>query len=154
MNCQCPADCSLDGLVITSVYVKLADEPGERRLRAFCTVVLNDAVAIHDLRVIEGSKGPFVAMPSRKVCDRCKTCGGKNNLQARYCGHCGWRLDESRVIPGLCDSEGRPKLHADVAHPVHEQARRWIEDHVLEAYYDAINARDGVEPDAAYQEAC
>lgn len=152
MNCRCDADCSLDGLVVTEAQVALVegDAGDEERLRAFATVAFNGAFVVRDLRVIEGPNGLFVSMPSRKIADRCDACGSKNRLTARYCNHCGWRLDETRAPRG---DDGRAKLHADTAHPIHAQARRWLSDHVLEAYYDAIDARRDCEVAGAYAEA-
>jgi stage V sporulation protein G len=33
---------------------------------ALASIVLDDAFAVHDLRVVDGDRGPFVAMPSLK----------------------------------------------------------------------------------------
>ncbi|MEA1951416.1 MAG: SpoVG family protein, partial [Planctomycetota bacterium] len=51
---------------ITEVRVKLMDEPGER-LKAFCSITFDDAFVVRDLKIIEGSSGPFVARPSRNL---------------------------------------------------------------------------------------
>ncbi|MFO1093344.1 MAG: SpoVG family protein [Planctomycetaceae bacterium] len=55
---------------ITEVRIKLADEVRER-LHAFCSITLDGCFVIRDLKIIEGARGPFVAMPSRKLTDRC-----------------------------------------------------------------------------------
>lgn len=34
---------------------------------AIASIVIDDAVVVHDLRVVDGDKGLFVAMPSRKL---------------------------------------------------------------------------------------
>lgn len=34
---------------------------------AIASIVIDDAVVVHDLRVVDGEKGLFVAMPSRKL---------------------------------------------------------------------------------------
>lgn len=50
---------------ITEVRVQKIDSV--MRAKAMATVVLNDAICINDIRVIEDSKkGTFIAMPSRK----------------------------------------------------------------------------------------
>ena len=41
----------------------------EGRLRAVISITIDDAIAIHDIKVIEGEKGLFIAMPSRKAAD-------------------------------------------------------------------------------------
>lgn len=49
---------------ITEVKVFLAREEG--RLKAYATIVFDACFIIRDLKVIEGNKGLFVSMPSRK----------------------------------------------------------------------------------------
>ena len=59
-------------MVITEVRIKLMEDNNENeRLQAFCSVTFDDAFVIRDLKIIEGTKGSFVAMPSRKLTDRC-----------------------------------------------------------------------------------
>jgi stage V sporulation protein G len=108
---------------------------GNERLHAFCSCTLDNQFAVRDLKIIEGAKGLFVAMPSRKLVDRCPHCGNKNHLRARYCNQCGGRLDENRAVRDL---EGRPKLHADVAHPINPHFRGKLQGAVIDAYYDEL----------------
>ncbi len=85
-------------MVITEVRIKLMEDNNENeRLQAFCSVTFDNAFVVRDLKIIEGTKGSFVAMPSRKLTDRCLQCGCKNHLRARYCGQCGSKLDEDRA---------------------------------------------------------
>ena len=51
---------------ITSVSVRKITKENSR-LRGIASVLLDDAFAIHDIRVIEGDNGLFIAMPSRKT---------------------------------------------------------------------------------------
>ena len=51
---------------ITSVSVRKIDK-ADSRLRAIANVVLDDAFAVHDIRIIDGDNGLFIAMPSRKT---------------------------------------------------------------------------------------
>lgn len=117
---------------ITEVRIKLVEnaEAGNPRLHAFCSITLDDAFVVRDLKIIEGAHGPFVAMPNRKLTDRCR-CGQKNPFQARFCANCGQRLDEKRAIRA---TDGRAKLHADIAHPINPHCRKMIERAVLEGY--------------------
>src|SRR5947209_19601542 len=101
------------------------------RLQAFCSVTFADAFVVRDLKIIEGTKGSFVAMPSRKLTDRCQQCGSKNHLRARYCNQCGGKLDENRAAR---DMDGRAKLHADIAHPINSACREVIQTAVLKAF--------------------
>lgn len=49
---------------ITEVKVYLTKEDG--RLKAYATIVFDNDFIIRDLKVIEGDKGLFVSMPSRR----------------------------------------------------------------------------------------
>ncbi len=51
---------------ITSVTVRKFEREGNR-MKGIATVVVDDAFAIHDIRIIEGDNGLFIAMPSRKT---------------------------------------------------------------------------------------
>ena len=119
-------------MVITEVRIKLMDDNNER-LQAFCSVTFDDAFVVRDLKIIEGTKGSFVAMPSRKLTDRCGGCGCKNHLRARYCNSCGHKLDENRAMR---DADGRAKLHADIAHPINSACREVIQSAVIRAYQE------------------
>ncbi|MFC1474559.1 septation regulator SpoVG [bacterium] len=53
---------------ITEVRIrKHRSEDG--KLKAFASVVFDGSFVVHDMKIIEGSKGLFVAMPSRKRAD-------------------------------------------------------------------------------------
>ena len=119
-------------MVITEVRIKLMEDNNER-LQAFCSVTFDDAFVVRDLKIIEGTKGSFVAMPSRKLTDRCGQCGCKNHLRARYCNQCGHKLDEDRA---LRDADGRAKLHADIAHPINSACREVVQSAIIKAYQE------------------
>ncbi|MSQ94538.1 MAG: stage V sporulation protein G [Gemmataceae bacterium] len=118
-------------MVITEVRIKLMEDNNER-LQAFCSITFDDCFVIRDLKIIEGTKGSFVAMPSRKLTDRCG-CGCKNHLRARHCNQCGNRLDENRAIR---DQDGRAKLHADIAHPINSTCREYIQGAIIKAFQE------------------
>jgi stage V sporulation protein G len=115
---------------ISEVRIKLVEDSSER-LRAFCSITLDGDFVIRDLKIIDGVSGPFVAMPSRKLADRCPRCGCKNHLRAKYCNDCGLKLNENRAPK---DAMGRAKLHADVAHPINAACRERIQAAVVKAY--------------------
>ncbi len=119
---------------ITEVRIKLMEEPGER-LKAFCSITFDNCFVVRDLKIIDGSNGPFVAMPSRKLTSHCPGCGMKNHLRAVYCNQCGKRLAESRAPK---DADGRAKLYADIAHPINSDCREMIQDVVVQEYYEEI----------------
>lgn len=119
---------------VTEVRIKLMEEPGER-LQAFCSITFDHCFVIRDLKIIEGTNGPFVAMPSRKLTSHCPTCGCKNHLRAGYCNQCGVKLKEDRALK---DEEGRAKLYADIAHPINSQCREMIQEHVIKAFHEEM----------------
>jgi len=122
---------------ITEVRIKLMEDNSgsNERLQAFCSITFDDMFVIRDLKIIEGAKGFFVAMPSRKLTDRCPNCGTKNHLRSRFCNQCGCRLDENRA---LRDADGRAKLHADIAHPINSMCREKIQASVLASYAEEL----------------
>lgn len=119
---------------ITEVRIKLM-ENSDDRLRAFCSITFDDCFVIRDLKIIEGTNGPFVAMPSRKLTGHCPHCGAKNHLRALYCNQCGKRLDENRTVR---DGEGRVKLYADIAHPINSECREVIQERVIAEYEEEV----------------
>jgi len=119
---------------ITEVRIKLMEEPGER-LKAFCSITFDNCFVIRDLKIIDGSNGPFVAMPSRKLTAHCPGCGMKNHLRAQYCNQCGKRLSDARAPK---DADGRAKLYADIAHPINSFCREMIQEVVVSEYFEEI----------------
>jgi stage V sporulation protein G len=119
---------------ITEVRIKLVEEKdNNERLHAFCSVTFDDMFVVRDLKIIDGTKGCFVAMPSRKLTDRCPGCSAKNHLRCRFCSHCGLKLDENRALRHSQD--GRAKLHADIAHPINSTSREIIQSAVIQAFH-------------------
>ena len=115
---------------VTEIRVKLL--PRQRdKLRGFASITIDDMLVIRDIKIIEGGNGLFVAMPSRKLCDRCPSCAGKNHIRARFCNECGGALDAGR---GGLDERGRPRLYADISHPINQRARDFVQTRVLEAF--------------------
>ena len=51
---------------ITNVTIRRAERE-DSRMKAVASVLLDDEFAVHDIRIIEGTKGLFIAMPSRKT---------------------------------------------------------------------------------------
>jgi len=121
---------------VTEVRIKLTDDP-RNKLRAYASVTIDDAFVVRDLKIIDGSKGPFVAMPSRKLADHCPRCHHKNHLRAGYCNQCGHRLDPDRAAK---DERGRARLHADLAHPINSTTRIELHKAVVRAYAEEAEA--------------
>lgn len=53
-------------MTITSVTVRKVEKE-DSRMKGIASVLIDDAFAVHDIRIIEGDKGLFIAMPSRKT---------------------------------------------------------------------------------------
>lgn len=78
---------------ITDVKIRKLMSGG--RLRAVVSITVDDMLAVHDIKVVQGDERLFVAMPSRK--------------------------DENGIF-------------RDIVHPISPDARKVIEDSILEAY--------------------
>ena len=119
---------------ITEIRIKLMNDPNDR-LQAFCSVTFDHCFVIRDLKIIQGTRGSFVAMPSRKLTDRCPRCSGKNYLRSRFCSECGTRLHEDRAEKG---DDGRARLYADIAHPINSECREMIQQRVIVSYGEEL----------------
>jgi stage V sporulation protein G len=120
---------------VTEVRVKIADD-GDDKLLGYCTLTVNNALVIKDLKIIRGESALFVAMPSRRITDRCPRCRQRNHLRARFCNECGHRLPSER---GEKDARGRPKLHFDLIHPIRPEIREMIQRAVVAAYQQEVS---------------
>ena len=52
---------------ITDVRIRKVSKEG--KMRAFVSITIDNEFAVHDIKVIEGENGLFIAMPSRKSAD-------------------------------------------------------------------------------------
>ncbi len=59
---------------ITSVTVRKVEKENSR-MKGIASVLLDDSFAVHDIRIIDGDNGLFIAMPSRKT-----TTGGYRDI--------------------------------------------------------------------------
>jgi len=121
-------------MVVTEVKIKLVSN-SDSKLLAFASITFDRCFVVRDIKVIQGTRAIFVAMPSRKITDHCRKCGAKNHLQAQFCNQCGARLPERRLRQ---DGRGRAKLHADIAHPINVQCRQEIQDAILKGYQEEL----------------
>src|SRR3990167_6411171 len=77
---------------ITEVRI-FQKEDNDKKLRAFATITFDDCFVVRDIKIIEGSRGCFVAMPSRRVKEPCLRCRHRNMVHSRYCNQCGASLE-------------------------------------------------------------
>jgi len=52
---------------ITDVRLRLVQGENELKLKAYADITFDESFVIHGLKIIDGQKGMFVAMPSRKM---------------------------------------------------------------------------------------
>ena len=94
---------------ITDVRVRHVSS--DSRLKGVVTITFDDAFVVHDIRVIEGENGLFVAMPSKKMPNG------------------GFR---------------------DIAHPIHSEMRKQIEESIIEAFKETLNAEEDSSNEAEF----
>ena len=111
---------------ITEVKVKVADRKDDR-VKGFATLTFDNAFVVRDMRIIEGKSGLFVAMPSRPMKESCPKCGYRNPIKNKFCARCGGVLNFT--LP-----EDEKEAHRDIAHPINQEMRRYIQDKVIEEY--------------------
>jgi stage V sporulation protein G len=116
---------------ITEVRIFLR-ESIDKKLRAYATVTFDNAFVVRNVKVIEGEKGLFIAMPSRKIKQPCPKCGFKNELKSKFCNQCGAALEPAKTTTTTLAS--RQSEHKDIAHPITQEFRDYLQKKVLEAY--------------------
>ena len=52
---------------ITDIRIRKVDKEG--KMKAVVSITIDDEFVVHNIKVIEGDKGLFIAMPSRKASD-------------------------------------------------------------------------------------
>ena len=113
---------------ITEIRIIKKEDPS-KKLRAFVNVTFDGCFVVRDMKVVEGSKGLFVAMPSRRLKTNCPKCHYKNNVGSRYCSHCGGELPVQREV----SKESKDSGHKDIAHPITLEFREKLQKAILDA---------------------
>ncbi len=129
---------------ITEVRVSLRESEG-KRLKAYATVTFDNSFVVRNIKVIEGNNGLFVAMPARKLKQFCPRCGKKVDVGSQYCNHCGAQLPP---VPKESDENGRQATHQDLAHPINQEFRDYLQSKVLDAYHTDKNAAGKEAPES------
>jgi len=120
---------------ITEVKIFLK-EGQDKKLKAYATLTLDNMFVVRNVKIIEGNKGMFVAMPSRKLKDPCPKCHFRNEVRSKFCNQCGANLPVAEPKAPVAGVEGGPREseHKDIAHPITAECRDYIQKKVLEAY--------------------
>ncbi|UCG34974.1 MAG: septation protein SpoVG family protein [Candidatus Omnitrophota bacterium] len=116
---------------ITEVRISLREHEG-KRLKAYATVTFDNSFVVRNIKVVEGNNGLFVAMPARKLKQFCARCGKKVDVGSRYCNMCGVQLPSSPKNASL----DKQATHQDLAHPINQEFRDYLQSKVLDAYYE------------------
>ncbi|MFH1581017.1 MAG: septation protein SpoVG family protein [Pseudomonadota bacterium] len=138
---------------VTEVRVFLRNKDSNKKLKAYVTVTFDNCFVVRDVKVIEGSKGLFVAMPSSKMKITCSQCGHRNVVRSKFCNQCGTSVEQLSK-PSATPEEARQTEHKDIAHPITPECREFIQKKVLEAYEEEAaraphdNASEQVEHDS------
>jgi len=118
---------------ITEVRIILKDSP-DKKLKAYATVTFDNVFVVRDIKVIEGSSGLFIAMPSRKVKHACPKCNFKNELRSKYCNQCAAALPQELNMQRSEEAPNNQTEHKDIAHPITQSFRESLQKKVLEIY--------------------
>lgn len=106
-------------------------EGQDKKLKAYVTVTFDNVFVVRNIKVIQGSEALFIAMPSRKVKNTCPKCHFKNEAGSRYCSHCAAALPSGVEQVKTTDAKAE---HRDIAHPITQQFREYLQTKILEAY--------------------
>lgn len=113
---------------VTKVFLKkVPPATAHARVVARGSFDLDDCFSVN-CAVVRAESGLVVAMPSRRLTDRCPGCNAPTPVTGRFCGWCGVRLADGRAIVG---ADGAARKDADVAFPTVRWLRRRITDAVL-----------------------
>ena len=119
---------------ITEVKVFMRNSK-EGKLRAYASITLDNCFIVRDLKVIDGKKGLFVAMPSRKLRQACSKCGHPNAIGSKFCNDCGSAIvQRETVYRERGEGEARQETHRDIAHPISVETRDYVQKKVMEVY--------------------
>lgn len=125
---------------ITEIRV-FTKEGQDKKLKAYATVTFDNVFVVRNIKVIQGSSGLFIAMPSRKLKFPCPKCNGKNDAGSKFCNQCGCALPSSDKPVSAADIDTKSE-HRDIAHPVTQQFREYLQNKILEAYKKESGKKD------------
>ncbi len=125
---------------ITEIRV-FQKEGQDKKLKAYTTVTFDNSFVVRNIKVIQGSNGLFIAMPSRKMKHLCLKCHFKNEVGSKFCNHCGTSIKPESHQAGPSDAKAE---HRDIAHPISQQFREYLQTRILEAYDREIVAGGGL----------
>ena len=115
-------------------------EGQDKKLKAYTTVTFDNAFVVRNIKVIQGSTGLFIAMPSRKLKKPCQKCSFKNEVGSKFCNQCGAALEDEGTMEIVSDAKSE---HRDIAHPITQQFREYLQGKILEAFEEEASKVQG-----------
>lgn len=112
----------------------------DKKLKAYATVTFDNAFVVRNIKIILGASGLFIAMPSRKMKYLCPNCHSKNEVGSKFCNHCGASIGSGLQRASNADAKTE---HRDIAHPITQEFREYLQTKILKAYEKEIVAGDG-----------
>ncbi len=121
---------------VTDVRIFLRNPEAGSKLKAYATITFDGCFVVRNVKVIEGNKGLFVAMPSERAKRPCPQCGFRNVVRCRFCNQCGGAFNPTTLPKDSGpESHGEGSTeHRDIAHPITVECRQAIQEKVLQAY--------------------
>lgn len=122
-------------------------EGQDRKLKAYATVTFDNVFVVRNIKIIEGQKGLFVAMPSRKMKESCPKCRFKNVVRSKFCNNCGANIEATNRPAKTPEEQAKERQseHKDIAHPITIEFREYVQKKVLDAY-ESERSKEPSEP--------
>lgn len=118
-------------MIITRVQISLPSSECKEKhpcLLAFVELCFDNALVIHDIKLIDGEFSPFLAFPSRERHTFCKHCNRKTSVKFTECKYCRKPIEWGDL----------PKF-MDIVHPVSSTFRSYIQQEVIKEYNSVMS---------------
>lgn len=92
---------------------------------AYVSIVIDNCLVIHNIKIIQGTNGQFIFMPDRPVDYKCPTCFKRIRLTSNYCSHCGSPLKPIEI---------EKSEYVNVIYPITQECRQYIHNTIMEVY--------------------
>jgi stage V sporulation protein G len=110
-------------------------EGQDKKLKAYATVTFDNCFVVRNIKVIQGANSLFIAMPARKMKYPCSKCGFKNEVGSKFCNQCGTTIQSPSQSAHNDSGDSETKAeHRDIAHPITQQFREYLQNKILDAY--------------------
>ena len=103
-------------------------------VKAVVSVVFDTCFVVNNIKIIDGIRGLFIGMPSRKSRIECQMCKAKIDSGSIYCSECG------KSVPIKAGEYDSRKDDRDIAHPITNDFREHVSQRILEEYNNDVSA--------------